>query len=419
MKNKSSIHSTRYDLNPKQIYLGIQTLCVAFGALVLVPILTGLDPSVALFTAGLGTLIFQITTKEKVPPIFLASSFAFIVPIIYGVKTWGISGTMCGLIAAGLVYVLLSFLVRIFGSGFIEKIFPPIVTGPVIMVIGLSLSPVAVNMAKGMSGDGAFQLVEHGPSVMISFVVCAVTAFLFVRAKGVFRLLAILFGIMAGYVLSLAYGIVDFSGVAKAPFLAWPNFTLPTWNLEAIFYMVPVAIAPAIEHLGDVMAISGVTKENYLEKPGLKNTWLGDGLATISAACVGGPPNTTYSEVTGSVMLTKAFNPGIMTWAAFAAIFFSCFGILGALLQSIPVPVMGGVLLVLFGAIIFVGIGILVREQIDYQNNKNLIVVGLILVSGIGGMSFSLGTFSISGIGLAGIIGVLANLLIPKDVGIE
>ena len=252
----------------RQILLGAQMLFVAFGALVLVPILTGLDPSVALFTAGAGTLVFQLVTKRQVP-VFLASSFAFIAPIIFGVKTWGIAATMSGLIAAGLVYVALSFLVRFQGQKIIDRILPPVVVGPVIMVIGLSLAPVAVNMAQGKSGDGAAQLFPLHQSVIVALIAIVVTMLVTLKGRGMFRLLPILCGILSGYAASFAFGLVNLEAVSAAPVFAVPSFTFPEFNLEAILFILPVAIAPAIEHIGDVAAISNVTKKDYLQETGL------------------------------------------------------------------------------------------------------------------------------------------------------
>jgi uracil permease len=405
---------TDYNFRFKDGFLGAQMLFVAFGALVLVPLLTGLDPNVALFTAGIGTLIFQIITKGKIP-IFLASSFAFIAPIIYGVETWGIPGTMCGLAAAGVVYILLSLLVRVQGGQVIKKVLPPVVTGPVIMVIGLILAPVAVHMAMGKTGDGAIVLFPQVKAMTVGLLALATTVLMSILGKGIFKLIPILCGIAVGYVTSLFFGFVDFSGIAKAAWFAVPNFTLPEWNLQAIFFIVPIAIAPAIEHFGDVVAISGVTGKDYLKDPGIQNTMLGDGIATSVASFLGGPPNTTYSEVTGAIALTKSFNPAIMTWAAITAILLAFVGKLGAILQTIPVPVMGGIMLLLFGAIMVVGLNTLVRSGDDLMEPRNLSIVALILIFGIGGMSFSAGQFQLQGIGLAGILGVVLNLVLPHS----
>lgn len=406
-----------YQLRIKDSLMGAQILFVAFGALVLVPLLTGLDPSVALFTAGLGTLIFQFITGRQIP-IFLASSFAFIAPIIYGVQTWGIPATMCGLMAAGLLYVLLSIIISLRGPGVILRVLPPIVTGPVIMVIGLVLAPVAVNMALGKTGDGSVQLVPETTALIISMLSLGVTIAVSIFAKGIIRLIPILAGIIVGYAVCIPLGLVDFSPVREASWIAVPNFTFPEWNWHAILFIVPVAIAPAIEHFGDIMAISSVTGKNYIEKPGINKTLLGDGVATSVASMLGGPPNTTYSEVTGAVALLKIFNVGVMTWAAIFAILLAFVAKLGALLSTIPVPVMGGIMILLFGAIMVVGIGSLVRAGVDMMQPRNMAIAAVIVVFGIGGMSFSAGEFSLQGIGLAGIVGVVLNLVLPRKQAI-
>ncbi|ELA9193613.1 uracil-xanthine permease [Vibrio parahaemolyticus] len=400
----------------KNALQGAQMLFVAFGALVLVPLLTGLDPNVALFGAGVGTLLFQLITKRSVP-IFLASSFAFIAPIMFGIQTWGIGATMGGLMAAGLVYVALGAMIKVRGVGFIHKILPPVVVGPVIMVIGLGLAPTSVNMAVGKTGDGAVQLVNGDAAVIISAVSLLTTIALSVFAKGFLKLVPIVGGILAGYSVSLFYGVVDFTPVVQAAWLAMPNFTMPEFNINAILFMIPVAIAPAVEHVGDMLAISNVTGKNYLKKPGLHRTIAGDGIATIAASMVGAPPNTTYSEVTGAVMLTKAFNPVIMTWAAITAIVLALVGKLGAILQTIPVPVMGGIMILLFGSIATVGLNTLIKNNVDLHRSRNLVIVAVTLVFGIGGMAFGIGEFSLQGVSLCGIVAILLNLVLPHDLG--
>lgn len=407
------MQSTEYNFRVKDSVVGLQFLFVAFGALVLVPILTGLNPNVALFTAGIGTLIFQVVNRQKVPPIFLASSFAFIAPIIYGVQTWGIPGTMSGLIAAGLFYVVLSFIIRIKGSGFLHKLLPPVVVGPVIMTIGLILSPVAVNMAMGKLADGTV-IVEFPIAITISLISLAVTVLVMLLGKGIFRLLPILCGIVTGYIVAYFFGIVSFDAVAKASWFSMPAFVAPQFNLEAIIYILPIAIAPAVEHIGDILAISNVTKQDYLKKPGLQNTLLGDGLATSAAACFGGPPNTTYSEVTGAVTVTKAYNPAIMTWAAIFAIVLAFVGKLGGLLSTIPMPVMGGVMLLLFGIITSIGMETIIKGKTDLADPRNMIIVAMILVFAIGGMTFNFGGVAFSGIGLGALVGIILNLVLPK-----
>ncbi|MGA8242258.1 MAG: uracil-xanthine permease family protein, partial [Desulfobacterales bacterium] len=381
--------------------VGAQMLFVAFGALVLVPLLTGLDPNVALFTAGAGTLLFQAVTKRMVP-VFLASSFAFIAPIIYGVQTWGIPPTLCGLAAAGLVYILLSIGVKLFGRSFLHRILPPVVVGPVIMVIGLILAPVAVHMATGKTGDGSAVLVPEKTALIVSMTTLVATILISLLGRGLLRLIPILIGVGIGYLISIPFGLIDLSPVVKAAWVAVPNFVFPSWNLEAVIFIVPVAIAPAIEHFGDILAIGSVTGKDYLDDPGIHRTLLGDGLATSMASFLGGPPNTTYSEVTGAVTLTRMYNPLIMSWAAVFAILLAFVGKLGALLQTIPAPVMGGIMLLLFGAITVVGLNTLVRAGEDLTEARNMIIVAVILVFGIGGMTL----FTLGGIGLAGIIGV-------------
>lgn len=401
-----------YHFRLKDSLLGLQMLFIAFGALVLVPLLTGLDPNVALFTAGAGTLLFQVITKGKVP-VFLASSFAFIPAILFGVQTWGIPATMSGLAAAGLVYVLLGLFIKWQGPGILMRVLPPIVYAPVIMVIGLILAPVAVNMALGKTGDGSIQLISEGLALSIALASLATTILVTLLGKGVFRLVPIMFGILVGYVLCLLYGLVDFTPIREAPWLALPNFVLPEWNWQAVLFIVPIAIAPAIEHFGDILAVSSLTGKNYVKDPGIHRTMFGDGLATTVAACLGGPPNTTYSEVTGGVALTRAFNPAIMTWAAIAAIILAFVGKLGALLQTIPVPVMGGILVLLFGAILVVGLNTLVRAKEDLMEPRNLIIISVIVVFGMGGMAFQTGEFVLKGIGLAAIAGIVLNLILP------
>jgi uracil permease len=430
---------TEYTFRPKDSLVGAQMLFVAFGALVLVPLLTGLNPNVALFTAGAGTLIFQFITKRMVP-IFLASSFAFIAPIIHGVNTWGIPGTMCGLVAAGLLYVVLSLCIKTFGAGFLHRLLPPVVVGPVIMVIGLVLAPVAVHMTMGRTGDGAAWLVPQTTAMIVAGAALLVTVMTSLLGKGWFRLIPILIGIGAGYLVALFLdlsgisasiqsafdpgalnnytgpALVNFKPLFDAPWFAVPDFVFPEWNLQAIFFIVPVAIAPAIEHFGDILAIGNVTGKDFVKTPGIHRTMMGDGIATSFASFLGGPPNTTYSEVTGAVTLTRMFNPGIMTWAAIFAIGLAFIGKMGALLQTVPVPVMGGIMLLLFGAITVVGLNTLVKAGDDLTQPRNLTIVALILVCGIGGMVLPFGKFTLGGIGLSGLLGVLLNLILPgKD----
>lgn len=399
-----------YNFRLKDAIIGAQMLLVAFGALVLVPLLTGLDSNVALFTAGIGTLLFQIVTKGKVP-IFLASSFAFIAPISYGVQTWGLTATLGGMIAVGLFYMVLSFVIKVRGIGFIINLLPPIVTGSVIAVIGLILAPTGMKMAMGIAGTE--QVIPQNTALVISMSSLVTTILVSILGKGMIRLIPILVGIVVGSIVSAFMGVLDLSPVSGAKWFALPSFVFPTFELAPILYFIPVALAPAIEHFGDILAISSVTGRNFLEKPGISRTMFGDGIATSLACFFGGPPNTTYSEVTGAVALTRSFNPAIMTWAAITAILLSCVGKLGAVLHCVPMPVMGGIMILLFGSIMVVGLNTLVQSRENLMETRNLVIVAMVIIFGIGGISIDIGEFHLSGIGLSAIIGVFLNLILP------
>jgi len=375
-----------------------------------------MDPNVALFTAGIGTLLFQLVTGRQVP-VFLASSFAFIAPILALKAELGLPAVLGGIVAAGAMYMLLSLAVKLRGPAFIDRLLPPVVIAPVIICIGLALSPVAVNMAMGKSSDGALQQMPYLTAMIIAMTSLTVTLLVAVLGRGLLRLVPILAGVIAGCAMAFALGRIDLSAAAAAPWLALPNFIAPEFHWGAILYMLPVALAPAIEHIGGVVAIGSVTGNNYIKKPGLHRTLLGDGLATSAAGLCGGPPNTTYAEVTGAVMLTRNYNPKIMTWAACFAIALAFIGKFGVALQSIPGPVMGGILCLLFGSIAVVGLNTLIRNQVDLGEPRNLIIVSVTLVFGIGGMKFGGADFALSGISLCALTAVLLNLLLPGGEG--
>ncbi|UBM24633.1 uracil-xanthine permease family protein [Pseudomonas sp. p1(2021b)] len=401
----------------RQVVSGAQMLFVAFGALVLMPLITGLDPNVALFTAGIGTLLFQLVTGRQVP-VFLASSFAFITPIILAKGQFGLAETMGGVMAAGFVYTFMGLMVKIKGTGFIDRMLPPVVIGPVIISIGLAMAPIAANMAMGKGGDGSV-LMPYKTAMLISMPALLTTLIVAVFGKGIFRLVPIIAGVLVGFGLSFAFGVVDTAKIAAAPWLELPRFTAPAFNWQAILFIVPVALAPAIEHIGGVIAVGSVTGRDYLKKPGLHRTLLGDGLATTAAGLFGGPPNTTYAEVTGAVMLTKNYNPKIMTWAAIFAITLAFIGKFGALLQSIPVPVMGGILCLLFGSIAAVGMNTMIRHKIDLAEARNLVIVSVTLVFGIGGVLIGSGDgpddWGLKGIALCAIVAIALNLILPGN----
>ena len=390
----------------RKTIVGIQFLLVAFGSTVLVPLLVGLDPATALFTAGIGTFIFHLVTKGKVP-IFLGSSFAFIAPIISASQQWGMSGTIAAIVGVALVYFIMSALIKWQGRKFLERLFPPVVIGPVIILIGLSLSPAAVNMAK-----------ENWILAFISLITAIVVlAF----GKGLAKLVPVIIGIIVGYVVALCLEVVDFSVVAAAPWFALPDgiahFQLPQFAWEPFLFMIPVAVAPVIEHIGDVYVVSAVAKKDFVKDPGLHRTMLGDGLACLFASFFGGPPVTTYSEVTGAMQITRVTHPQVIRIAAGTAVVFSVIGKLSALLQSIPSAVLGGIMLLLFGSIASVGVQHLIQNKVDMNQTRNIIIISVTLTMGIGGAILHFSSFSISGIGLSAIIGVLLNLFIPKENG--
>ena len=387
----------------RKTIVGIQFLFVAFGSTVLVPLLVGLDPATALFTAGIGTFIFHMVTKGKVP-IFLGSSFAFIAPIISASKQWGMPGTLAGMMGVALVYFVMSALIKWQGRRLLERLFPPVVIGPVIICIGLSLAPAAVNMAQ--------------ENWLLAFISLLTAILVLVLGRGLLKLVPVVCGIIVGYIVAWFIGLVNVSAVADAPWFALPpsitHFQLPQFAWEPFLFMIPVAIAPVIEHIGDVFVVSAVADKDFVKDPGLHRTMLGDGLACVTAALFGGPPVTTYSEVTGAMQITRITAPSVIRIAAGTAIVISVIGKLSAVLQSIPGAVLGGIMLLLFGSIASVGIQNLVNHKVNLDETRNIIIVSVVLTLGIGGAILPMGSFSLSGIGLSALAGVILNLVIPK-----
>lgn len=384
----------------KRTIVGVQFMFVAFGSTVLVPLLVGFDPAIALLAAGLGTLLFHGVTGRKVP-IYLGSSFAFIAPIVKATELYGMPGMFCGLVAVGVVYMLMSLVVKLFGISVIKKLFPPIVIGPVIILIGLSLAGTGVNMA---SNNWVLALVSLAVAIACS-----------IWGKGIVKLIPVVFGAIAGYLAAVIFyrTTMDFSPVANASWFALPKFTKMSFSWQAILFMAPVAIAPIIEHVGDIYAIGEIAGKDFVKDPGLHRTMLGDGLACSLAAFLGGAPVTTYSEVTGAVALTKVTDPSCMRIAAISAIVISLVGKVGGAIQTIPTAVLGGIMLLLFGTIASVGINNMIKAKIDMNKSRNLVIASIILTVGIGGAVISFGKFSLAGIGLASIVGVVLNLIIP------
>lgn len=385
----------------KKVIVGIQFLFVAFGATVLVPLLVGINPAIALFTAGLGTFIFHYVTRWKVP-IFLGSSFAFIAPINEASKQWGLSGTLSGLTAVSVVYFVMSALVKWQGKQLLNRLFPPVVIGPVIILIGLSLSGTAVDMAKS--------------NWFLAFCSLFTAIMILTFAKGLMKLVPIIAGVVVGYIVALFMHQVDFAGVVAAPWFSFPvKFdTISHFSWEPFLYMLPVAIAPVLEHIGDVYVVGAVAKKDFVAQPGLHRTMFGDGLACLASAFLGGPPETTYSEVTGAMSITKVTSPAVIRISAATALLFSVIGKLSALLQSVPKAVLGGIMLLLFGTIASVGVQNLMQRKVNMNDTRNIIIMSVMLTMGLGGAVLSSGNFAISGIGLAAVVGVVLNLLLPK-----
>lgn len=416
--------TTKKDSMSKTLLLGIQHVFAMFGSTVLVPALTGLSPSIALFCAGVGTLIFHAVTGFKVPT-FLGSSFAFIAAInIVAPRLPDATGALTlsnaemlpyatgGIIVAGVVYLLLALVVRLIGTERILKLFPPVVTGPMVIIIGMMLAPTAINSITAPIGGNSV-LVNWAVAGLTIAIIVGVTLF----AKGFFKLVPILFGIVGGYVIACLFGIVDFTAVNAAPWFSFPEFFLPKFSLQSILLIAPLAIVTFIEHIGDLTASSAVVGKDFIKDPGLHRTLLGDGLATMFAGLVGGPANTTYSENTGVLAATKNYNPRTLQLAAVFAILLAFVSKLGAILQTLPGPVMGGVSVVLFGMIASVGLRTLVEKQVDFKKSRNLLIVAVMLVLGLGGAEIRFSeTVAISGTALAAILGIVMNLVLPDKI---
>ncbi|WP_456446375.1 uracil-xanthine permease family protein [Oceanithermus sp.] len=396
---------------PNKWILGLQHTVAMFGATVLVPLLTGLDPSVALVSAGAGTLLFHLITGGRVP-VFLGSSFAFIAPMVAASKAgFSVAAIGGGIAAAGLVYALMALVVTAIGSERVRRVFPPVVTGPVIVVIGLTLAPVAIDMAT------------KGWLLAIVTLAAAIVAAVFFH--GLFKMLPILVGVGVGYLVALATGAVDLTPVREAAWVGLPAFTWARFELGAVFLIAPVAFVTVMEHIGDILTNGRVVGQDFFKKPGLHRTLLGDGAATALAGLIGGPANTTYSENTGVLAVTKVYDPKVLRIAAVFAILLGFSPKLAALLQTLPVGVLGGISILLFGMIASVGIRTLSEAQIDFTHSRNMIVVALILVLGLGGAVADLGTITVagaevplqaSGMALAALVGVVVNLLLPVEI---
>ncbi|MFC7061278.1 solute carrier family 23 protein [Halobacillus seohaensis] len=418
---------------PKWLALSLQHLFAMFGATILVPFLTGLSPAVALVSSGFGTLAYLLITRGRIPA-YLGSSFAFIYPIMEVSNTHGIAGAMIGSFLAGLVYGLISLLITVFGMKWLMNILPPVVVGPVIIVIGLGLASTAIDMAMYLPGDEQVYSATH---FMVALVTLGITILGTVFFRGFLSLLPILIGILGGYAFALSQGIVDTSGIVaewtnitsqasiggvlQAVF-QMPEFLIPfrdfspvsVFSWEIVFIMVPFAVVTITEHIGDQMVLSKVVGRNFLKNPGLNRSILGDGVATIMSSFLGGPPNTTYGENIGVLAITRVYSVFVIGGAAVFAIFFGFVGMSTAIIGSIPSAVMGGVSILLFGTIASSGLRMLIDNQVDFGEKRNLIISSVILVIGVGGAMIQVTEgLEIQGMALAAIIGVILNLILP------
>ena len=403
---------------PQLIGLSIQHMFAMFGSTVLVPILVGLNPGIALFSSGVGTLLYILITKAKIPA-YMGSSFTFIVPMMALMKTTGYPGIAQGTVSVGLVYLIAALIISRVGSDWLDKILPPIVVGPIIMVIGLSLAGTAAK-------DATMRTVGHSSVYDIKFFIIALVTLLLtiifnMYLKGFASLVPILLGLIFGYIFALILGVVDLSGVQHSNWFSMPMFDIPFVNyhfkfdLGAILSMMPLAFVTMTEHTGHIMVLNTLTHRNFFKDPGMHRTLSGDGMASILAGFIGGPPVTSYGENIGVLAVTKVHSVYVLMGAAVSAILFSFVGKLSALIESIPNPVIGGISFLLFGTIAANGLRILVDNKVDFNKKRNLVIAAAILVIGIGNASLNIGTLSFSGLAVATVLGVILNLVLPED----
>lgn len=388
--------------------LSLQHLFAMFGATVLVPILTRLDPSVALLTSGIGTLLYILITKGKIPA-YLGSSFAFISPIIVASSQWGPGAAMSGAFAAGLIYIVVALIISYVGSDWLDRLLPPAVIGSVVIVIGLGLAGTAVQMA-GLSGKN---VTLANPDIRVALVTLLVAILASAFLRGFLAVIPILIGIIVGYLYAWFEGIVDFSQLSQAAWFALPHFTTPRFSWPAILLIAPIAVVPITEHIGHLLVTNKVVGRDFTKDPGLHRSLMGDGVATSVAALLGGPPSTTYGENIGVMAITRVYSVWVIGGAAVIAVLLGFVEKVGALIRTIPGPVMGGISILLFGVIASSGLRMLVESGIDYSKKHNLIISSVILVLGIGGAKIAFGQFELHGMALATFVGILLNLILP------
>jgi len=406
----------------KTLPLSLQHLFAMVGATILVPMLTGMNPSIALLSGGIGTLLYILCTKGKLPA-YIGSSFAFIAPMIAASKTYGSHSMLSGVIASGLVYIIVSYIIRLTGTGWIQKALPPVVVGSVVIVIGLGLAGVAVSWA-GLNPSNIPAALKDVPRVsiiavsMITLIVGVVGSMYF---KGFLGVIPILISMIVGYIAAIILGVVPAATlhqIATTPFLQLPKLTLPAFNINAMAIMAPVAFVTLAEHIGHVYVTNNVCGRDFTKEPGLHRSILGDGVATIVAGFIGGPPVTTYGENIGVMAITKVYSVWVIGWAAVIAIALSFIGPISVVIQSMPLPVMGGVSILLFGIIASSGFRVFVEDKVDFGRKKNLIIASIIIVIGIGGASLKFmlngSEVVISDVALATLVGIILNLFLPE-----
>lgn len=398
--------------------LSLQHMFSMFGSTVLVPILVGLNPGIALFSSGVGTLMYLLITRHKIPA-YMGSSFSFIVPMMALMKSTGYPGIAQGTIAVGCVHLLVSLIVTMIGSDWIDRVLPPIVVGPIVMVIGLSLASTA---AKDATLNGTHYDLRYFAVAMLTLLV---TIAFNMFCKGFLGLIPILLGIVCGYVIACLFGIVDLAPVAAAHWFSLPDFQVPFVTYQPHFYwgailsMAPIAFVTMTEHMGHIMVLNELTERNYFKDPGLNHTLAGDGTASIIAGFVGGPPVTSYGENIGVLAITRVHSVYVLAGAALFAVFFSFVGKLSALIESIPGPVIGGISFLLFGVIASSGLRVMIEDQIDFNKKRNLMISSVILVIGIGNAYLKLGQYQFSGLAVAAVLGIVLNLILPDEAASE
>lgn len=411
----------------KTIPLSFQHLFAMVGATILVPMLTGMSPSMALFCSGVGTLIYTFCTKAKLPA-YVGSSFAFIAPMTVAAANFGPNAMLSGIIAAGIVYVIVAYIISLTGTEWLNKLLPPVVVGSVVLVIGLGLAGVAINWA-GLNSAFTTPSMDHVPRwawIAVSTITLGVGILGTMYFKGFLGVIPILISMVVGYISALMFGVISPEGIAKimdAKLFQLPPFMLPKFNINAMILMAPVAFVTLAEHIGHVYVTNNVIGKDFTKDPGLHRSILGDGLATVFAGLVGGPPNTTYGENIGVMAITKVYSVWVIVGAAIVAIILSFIGPVSAVIETMPMPVMGGVSILLFGIIASSGFRVFVEDKVDFSKKRNLIIASVIIVLGIGGAAikfeFNGSPVEIAGVALATLVGIVLNLILPAHSNTE